>query len=414
MRIVFLCSSLEPGRDGVGDYTRLLARECVRQGHACALLALHDRHITAPIEETIPISPSPNGGVSSPHSAFGFSPIPMLRLPAAMPWPERVEKASAFRASFQPDWVSLQFVPYGFNDKGIITGLANRLQKIAGDFSRVHIMFHELWIGAAKESSLRHRFTGAIQRLFIHDMIRKLKPSVIHTHTPAYVAMLKEAGFSASLLPLFGAIPIVDGGNVQWLWAALAGVGCSINDQNRAGFWLTGFFGALHREWEPEPFFGILRRTAQTAGKQVCILAIGRTGVGETRWEQMAHEYAGDFFFLKLGEQPPEKISQCLQAMDFGIAASPWQLIGKSSTVAAMLDHGLPTIVTRDDVHFRIPVTASPSTDPLLIQCDTYLGASLAGSLKRRPALSRSSEITSRFLSQLSYKGKVFQLTANL
>lgn len=32
MRLAFICVSLEPGRDGVGDYTRSLAAECIRQG----------------------------------------------------------------------------------------------------------------------------------------------------------------------------------------------------------------------------------------------------------------------------------------------------------------------------------------------------------------------------------------------
>jgi hypothetical protein len=44
MRIVFLCFSLEPGRDGVGDYTRALAGELIRPGHeVCAVAMLKNR-----------------------------------------------------------------------------------------------------------------------------------------------------------------------------------------------------------------------------------------------------------------------------------------------------------------------------------------------------------------------------------
>lgn len=45
MKLLFLCTSLEPGRDGVGDYVRLLAEACIEAGHECRLLALNDEHL---------------------------------------------------------------------------------------------------------------------------------------------------------------------------------------------------------------------------------------------------------------------------------------------------------------------------------------------------------------------------------
>src|SRR5438105_31592 len=106
-------------------------------------------------------------------------------------------------------------------------------------------MFHELWIGAARESPFRHRFTGAIQRWFILDMLRKLRPALIHTHTPVYGAMLQKAGFTATILPLFGNIPLAQASDVKWLWDELAATGCPVTDENRSSFWLVGFFGTL-------------------------------------------------------------------------------------------------------------------------------------------------------------------------
>ena len=43
MKVVFVTSCLEPGRDGVGDYTRSLAEESTKLGHRAGLLALQDR-----------------------------------------------------------------------------------------------------------------------------------------------------------------------------------------------------------------------------------------------------------------------------------------------------------------------------------------------------------------------------------
>ena len=42
MKFAFICGSLEPGRNGVGDYTRRLAGELAAQGHECLLVSLND------------------------------------------------------------------------------------------------------------------------------------------------------------------------------------------------------------------------------------------------------------------------------------------------------------------------------------------------------------------------------------
>src|SRR5690606_39818307 len=46
MNIAFICGSLEPGKDGVGDYTRRLAGELLRNGHNATIIAINDRYIT--------------------------------------------------------------------------------------------------------------------------------------------------------------------------------------------------------------------------------------------------------------------------------------------------------------------------------------------------------------------------------
>lgn len=387
MQILFLCSSLEPMRDGVGDYALALAEECCRQGHSCSMIALHDRHIQKASEVE--------------HVSDHFS-IPSLRLPSLMPWPERISKARAFRSRFQPDWISLQFVPYGFSDKGIVKGLSRHLLALLGGDSLLHIMFHELWIGEAKGAPFKHRVIGAIQRRFICSMIKELKPDLIHTHTPVYQNMLRLEGYKASILPLFGSIAIVEPGGLEWMWQEAAAAGCHVNAQNRGAFWLGGFFGTLYSQWKPEPFFSILRNAAKIADKKVCLVAMGRLRDGEDHWNSFARKYAGDFCFLKLGVQSSERVSEFLQSLDFGIAVSPWGLLGKSSTAAAMIDHGLPVIVTRDDFFPTYPFTADESSaDSLFYRCDDQLPIKLAAGLPRREPCSRIKEIAAMFTGSL-------------
>ena len=92
MRILFLCSCLEPGRDGVGDYTRRLAEECAMLGHECALAALNDSFVRTTSEEK-------QGG------------LPTLRLARGSDY----GAVADFRKKFAPDWISLQLVAYGLH-----------------------------------------------------------------------------------------------------------------------------------------------------------------------------------------------------------------------------------------------------------------------------------------------------------
>ena len=45
MNIAFICGSLEPGKDGVGDYLQRLGLELLQQGHKVSLIAIHDHFV---------------------------------------------------------------------------------------------------------------------------------------------------------------------------------------------------------------------------------------------------------------------------------------------------------------------------------------------------------------------------------
>ena len=68
---------------------------------------------------------------------------------------ERVAKAKRYVDAYDPDWLSLQFVPHAFNAKGISLALPGQLKKIGG-YRKSHIMFHELWIEQLKNQESYH------------------------------------------------------------------------------------------------------------------------------------------------------------------------------------------------------------------------------------------------------------------
>ncbi|HEX4085098.1 MAG TPA: glycosyltransferase [Chthoniobacteraceae bacterium] len=347
LKLVFLCGCAEPGRDGVGDYTALLAAECGRRGSEVLRIALRDPYVTGP------------------RQTAG-----LLRLPAGSGW----EPAREAVRRFDPDVVSLQWVPYAFHARGMPLGISGPLARLL-DGRKAHLMCHETWVGANVGAGVKHRLAGAVQRASLRAIVKKLKPLCIHTSNDAYAALLTREGMAAELLPLFGSIPI-------------AGVRAG----RAEGPLRFGMFGELHDVWPPEP---LLSRLLE-AGRPIRIEHIGKIGRGGLLWKRMTKR--DGITFQRHGEQPAERISQFLMDMDFGIATTPLALIGKSGTAAAMLEHGLPVIVNRDDVHYPgIHPGAAPQG--VIVMDDLFPQA--LREAKPRPPHSRVAEIADQFLRRI-------------
>lgn len=385
MKIAFIVGGLESGADGVGDYARSLAQELARHGHRCVLIALHD----AFVHET------------TRTSLNADAEIEILRLPRELSWAERVARASEFLDEFAPDWVSLQFVCYGFHQKGIVHNLATQLFPLLAK-RRVHVMFHELWVGEHATAPLKERITGIVQKYFIAQLIRRIKPQVLHTSNQRYLERLERCGMRASLLPMFGAIPVGEQTGDAWLLPRLREAGLNITTENREAFWLFGFFGALHPVWPPEPLCKYLQQAAEKQQRRIAWLSIGRMGPGEALWQALADRYGAQFVFLKLGAQPVDKISQFFNSLDFGVSASPLSIIGKSSSAAAMLEHGLPVIINRNDLPLLEKVVPLNRYERLLLPMDHHLPDKLVAVPPRQILGSRLPDVAAQFVHDLA------------
>lgn len=378
MRIAFLTAGLEPARDGVGDYARLLAAACVARGHAACLLALHDADVVAPF--------------ARPQSVRGIE-VPTLRLPATAAWSARLARARDWLAVQAPEHVSLQFVGYAFHPRGLATGLGARLARLIGD-RPVHVMFHETWIGLERNAPWSHRAIGRLQRATLRALVRRLDPARVHTSNPWYAAALAEAGIRADVLPLFGNVPLAPRPAPGWLRreADAAAPGRAIDGL------VFGVFGTIHPEWDPEPLVREIAAAGRRETRTHALLAVGRQGAGGSRWRALARRHGADVRIGWLGERSTADVSRFLQSIDYGVATSPWHLLGKSGTVAAMLDHGLPVLVPRAG-----PVGAvAEASDELLQRFDGDLAACLARLPPRRAPRDGSATVAERFLAALA------------
>ena len=369
MVILFLTSGLEPGKDGVGDYTRLLAAECIRRQQTCLLLALNDGYVSQPVEASEWVD-----GIE----------MRVLRLPASLPWKERAQLAANFQKNRSIDWISLQFVCYGFNPKGVVWNLSGFFASVIGT-RPLHVMFHETWIGIDKTFSFKHLLVGTIQKYFIRKLFQKLRPRLVTTSNAFYASLLQGIGFAAVETPLFSNIPVLPRGDGADLPEKL--IQAKVCDRSGAHpeRWLGLFFGALYPEWKEEPFLRIMASPPDHSNKRVCLVSTGRIGgPGKIRWEKFQESYGSAIDFVALGDCTPAQISALMHVADFGVSNSPWHLLGKSSSTATMLDHGLPVIVTDyDSQPFTSP---SPSENPQLYRCDDKLEAEIWKGLPRLPA----------------------------
>ena len=343
MNILFICASLEPGRDGVGDYTLRLAGECARRGQVCTVLALHDPYVRLASDRT------------PDH-------VRLIRLPAGAPWSERLTAAIGVLREIAPDWVSWQLVAYGFHPRGFLPGaLLQRAGALRGP--RCHVMVHELWLGLETGAGWRARALGWLQRRGVLCLLDQLDPDCVHTSNSAYQRSLIREGYAAEILGLFGNVPITDASPdddsalARWLPAT--------PDRAGAAPLVALTFGTLHPQWQPVTTVDWLLATARRLGRAPALIALGRAGVHAAG---ILHEFRQQGVLVGLtGEVDGPTVSRLMRAADLGLAPHPWALIGKSGAAAVMLEHGLPVLVPRDDWQLR--GDAAPTgvaADPLL------------------------------------------------
>ncbi len=360
----------------MADYVLNLASQTNKMGHHCVALSLNDSGTGVVVCQEY-------GGVR------------ILRLPQAMGWDRRIEHAQQWLTEAGAEWLSVQMVCYGFQKKGVVVGLGDRLRRLVKG-RRVHIMFHELWIGLATGSSFKERLVGAVQRRFILNAIKGCRPLVIHTNNKVYSHVLARCGLNARVLPLFSNVPIISTSESRWLISQISPIGLI----ERSSLWIFVLFGRLHPEWTATPLLDYLLEFAADTNRKIALTAIGDMGdLGRRLWARTECQFSGRIIFKSLGMHSARRVSEVLNCADFGIAASPRMLIEKSSAAATMVDHGLPVIVSRNDQRFD--GIYAPMTSPRFLSVDDTLVKRLKRAQRNDPR-SRLPEVAAQFLHDLA------------
>jgi len=328
-RILFICGTLAPGRDGVGDYTRALAAELGGMGQEVFLVATHDRVAT---------------DVERSAQQQGDREVAVLRIPYGATNRQRMTELGQVVAEFSPAWISLQYVPYSYNNYGLPLPFARALSRL--HFSGCwHVMFHELWIDQRGLRSPKDTVISGLQRLVVLMLDRNLRPAVCHTHVPEYRDKLAGIGVSARPLPLFA--------NVAPVPTEYGGQGPATDKGYR-----LGFFSQMKMKPGVIAFIAELKEWLETQGRTLEIRLIGG---GAERVAQARDALSTRFpntGVTATGFLTSDAVSAELTALDLGLSPVQYHTIGKSGTVAAFLQHHVPVAapwVTEDRPSFFAP-----------------------------------------------------------
>lgn len=363
MKIIIICGSFEPGRDGVGDYSRRLGLEMLRIGHQVAVMSIFDKDVKE---------------VQNSKLSAAEGEISVLRLPKDLDKQSGLVLMKEFIDQFDPEWLSLQYVPFAFHPKGLDFSLAKRL-KIAGGGRKWQLMVHEICVGMHAGTSMKLLVWGEVQKYLAKDVLKALKPVLVNTHTTVYQKQLEKFGAVVTLLPLFSNIPL--------LYPEL--VEAKLNKSKTEDDTIDLLVFASIQEGAPVAELAAeAKKYEQEQGVNLRLVIIGRSGKEQERWVNIWRN-AG-LKALQLGEQNEEQVSQILAQATFGIFTTPLILVKKSGAVAAMREHGINLLcVSRSWEARGIAVKENPYH---LIQ---YKRGDLTAFLESRPDFSELPTVAS-------------------
>lgn len=314
MKIIFICGSIEPGNDGVGDYTRRLSGELIRFGHEVQIISLSDKQVKSFVVENQEIEKTI---------------VNVRRIPIFTNNKQRLALTQKVLNEIQPDWISLQFVPFSFHPKGIPFWISDFLMKLKGNH-QWHIMFHELWIGMDSDASVKSRFIGFLQKQLILKILKVKEKIIINTQTDLYKSKIAELGYKADILPLFSNI--------------IKNIPSNIEPKKKELELRFCIFGSIHYGAPVEKFIHELKQVLLSSNdkKELKFVFIGNCGVAVEKWKKVL--LANNINFEITGFVSDQEICVLLSSCQYGVSTTPYILCQKSGSVAAMFDHQLPVI----------------------------------------------------------------------
>jgi len=294
-KISLVVGGYPPDLDGIGDYTYWLAR------------ALAERtDVARPVDVYTRIgNHTPADGIrirsffdASKHLSFR-SLLSLLRADA-------------------PDWVVLQYNPFGWGRRGFCPAVPRTLQQISrlSRAPRIAVMFHELF---TEDPGWKNRAMRFWQRVFTERVARCADLRL--TSCQAYADWLDNKGYSATCLPVGSNLP--------------AG---SAHRSNDPAALLFGSFGSAH----PSRRMDLVAKSVAAVradGIDASFVFVGSGGERARReFEQIGVP------FRATGAVGPQEAADEIAALDVFLSPFSDGLSGRRTSAIAALKAGVPLV----------------------------------------------------------------------
>jgi hypothetical protein len=289
-------------------------------GMQAICVALNDKHLR--VDET------------EERQHDGQSEIDAHRYSQSLPWKTKIEKLQDLIHHFNPGWLSFQYVPYGFDKKGIPFYLHKMLRQLHGSF-KWHFMFHETWAGISDVVPVTYKVYGYLQKRIARDLISAIQPQCITTTNLLYQLVLKEQGIAADCLPLFSNISVHEQDDA---FIASIEEKYSVNLRND-GCYKLGIFGTSYPEADLGSVVPKFIKDTKP-GKKIVLLVFGKNNSPE-EIDKLKTSTNPDVVFTELGELAETKVSSVMRILDQAILCTPFEYIGKSGAYAALRLHNV-------------------------------------------------------------------------
>ncbi|MEM9884884.1 MAG: glycosyltransferase family 4 protein [Bacteroidota bacterium] len=178
MKVIFISNNLPPAVDGVGDYTYFIAEQFVEHGHEVHIICSSRKEVDLVEEMNI---------------------YPFIHF-----WDKNgIDQTVSIIKKIQPDFVSLQYVPYSFSDKGLPWIMIYFVQQMTEIDVPLSVTFHEVCI------RLEPKIIGrAIGQRIIARSLAKYSDKVI-TSIDFYVKYIHKWTKNVKLIQIGSNIPEV-------------------------------------------------------------------------------------------------------------------------------------------------------------------------------------------------------------
>jgi hypothetical protein len=332
MNIIFICGSVEPGKDGVGDYTRRLAGAFLQKGYVASIVALNDKLVNESIKE---------------NQYIDDQIVPVLRLSHKVSYKKRLDKARDYIDAVNPEWLSLQYVPFSFHKKGLAFSLGNDLREISGN-RKWHIMCHELWCGMNIKAHFKERVLGYLQKLALKKITKDLKASSIFTSLLSYKHYLSELNITPLIVPIYSNIGTDLAGFEAEYNEMLNDWGFSKLKDNDAYITL-GIFGSIYQTEGIEDLILQFYNYAEINDKKIMVLIIG-DGRGLDISGILGSK---NIIYKTSGRLPEALLDKVLKLVDAGIMSTTADGLDKSGSAIAFLERKIPVVVAATDNSYQ-------------------------------------------------------------